>query len=251
MGAIMRLNKAIAILAVVFPFLFPVVSLGAEYQSAKGFRFEYPDGWIQASASDQQAVKDQTAKLLGRTIDFSIVEVMIYNPGTKPTQNVNVIVTQGESPLDEQGRARAESALKDQFSRAGIYPAGFESHLIRMGNYDAISSTWSAKYGQTDMQQWQVTFSGGGRTYIFTCSAGPHDFAILLPAFNQIINSVQFSNEAITPQRSYAALFRIASEVGSIGFLAVVVVILALVFGRGKRISNTTSPITGQQWNNE
>ncbi len=184
---------SILLLALLTLIYCPALSLGAEYRSSKGYRLTYPDTWKILTKEQQQTVQDRASQML-KNIDLSSVDVMVYHPNTAPLQNINVVVTMGGMVANETSVQEVQSNLGNRLSASGITVENLESHLTRVGKYDAVFASWVAGgpvFGGQKMSQQQYYISDGSHTYIVTCTAGEGSAAEVKPTFDSILNSFQ------------------------------------------------------------
>ena len=185
-----RLAATLAILLALLSI--PARVRAAQFQSPKGYAFSYPDDWRIASSADQQAVSDAVQKLL-KTVDFTKIDVMIFDPQSNPIRSINVIAVPGPLPTDSSALSQMESGIRQQFSNAGISVTSFDCKFAHFGNYDGITATWDAVYGAVTMHQQEFIVGTGNQSFVITCSAGSGDFPAAQPVFNQMINGFQFT----------------------------------------------------------
>jgi hypothetical protein len=230
----MPIQRAITLLAAVSFLLIPAKTFGTPYQSAQGFRFDYPDAWLIANKQQQQAV-GEAAQKMAKGVDFSRVEVLIYNPQSMPIQNVNVVVASGQLPPGDEGAAQVQSALQQQFSASGVNVRNLACKYQKLGNYDSISSTWVMSVGPVVMHQQQLMIGGEIHNFVITCSAGPDNFAAAQPAFNQIINSFHIDEAPAKPKSWWSSLSPAASGAIIGGGVAMALGLVRSLSKAGKR----------------
>ena len=230
-------RRAIIVLAIVFPLLIPAGSIAGVFRSAQGYHISYPDNWQIATESDQHSV-EEAAKHFGGQLDFTSQDVIIYNPHADPIPNVNVGVVAETMKASQESLSTVLSGIRQQLASVGATSTDLDGKLIRVGNYDALSSTWTAHYGPKDLHQWQVVIPSGDVAFVITCSASTANYAEAQQGFTQIVNSFTIPVEAaLSPEpsgESAPGLSPAVRNIFIIGILGILVIAVGLRFVRVK-----------------
>lgn len=168
-----------------------------EYSSPEGYSFTYPDGWTAASKHDvdmnSASLPKEFKNWVAKTnVDLNQLSVVLVHIGHEQfAENLNVVVVPQELPMNENSVTELTGVLEQQYRTMGIAPKQLQGRLQEVGKNKAIVFTYEAQLpgiGFPVMQK-QVYFSGGGKSYIVTCSASTRTFANTLPTFDAILAS--------------------------------------------------------------
>jgi hypothetical protein len=177
------------------------------YRSEKGFQITYPSGWQVATAEVRTAASEAATRLLAN-IDFSKIDVMIYDPTTDPTRNLNVVVSPDVVPVNQSSLDDYRNGIMQQLSGAGLSPEGLDVKLGKVGSYDAIIATWTADAPSLGrMWQEQFVVPGGSHTFIVTCTSEAGSSAVAGPIFEIAMATFQIDQE---PTRSISEMWETA-----------------------------------------
>ena len=177
------------------------------YHSEKGYQITYPSGWQVATAEVRTAAGEAATKLLAN-IDFSKIDVMIYDPTTDPTRNLNVVVSPDVVSVNQTTLDDYRNGLTQQLSGAGLSPDGLDVKLGKVGSYDAIIATWTADAPSMGrMWQEQFIIPGGSHTFIVTCTSEAGSSPVAGPIFASAMATFQIDQE---PTRSISEVWETA-----------------------------------------
>jgi hypothetical protein len=177
------------------------------YHSEKGFQITYPSGWQVATAEVRTAATEGASKLLAN-IDFSKVDVLIYDPTTDPTRNLNVVVSPDIVPVNQSSLDDYRNGITQQLSGAGLSPEDIDVKLGKVGSYDAIIATWTADAPSIGrMWQEQFIIPGGSHTFIVTCTSEAGSSPVAGPIFASAMASFKIDQE---PTRSISEMWETA-----------------------------------------
>jgi hypothetical protein len=176
-----------------------------KFTSPEGFSLNVPEGWQVLTKEQSQAVSDE---MKARTkFNPTRMAAMVYSP-TDPRVNVNVIVLMGAVPMDNDAAQGYAQMLKDQSAQAGVALERFSVNPHMYGPNSALLADYDMDFTNSTgpnkdlgkVHQWQVVFSGAGKTYVVTCTAGAGTFPVVAPVFDRILNSLSYSGStAPTP----------------------------------------------------
>ncbi|HEY6330552.1 MAG TPA: hypothetical protein VI756_14535 [Blastocatellia bacterium] len=233
-------RESILVLAIVLLVSIPSDTRAGTYQSLTGFQINYPDGWLLATESDQKSV-EEASRQFGTQMDFSSLDVMVYDPRSNPIENVNVAVLPEAMKADQDSLSTAQASIRQQLAAVGATTNDLEGQLMRFGNYDAVSATWTARYGSKDLHQWYVLIPVGAQAFVFTCSAGTSNFANAQPFFSQILNSFSMTDVAGAPlsapqppAESSSGMSPLLRNIVIFGILGLLLVVVSVKFIRAK-----------------
>ncbi len=164
------------------------------FSSASGFSFDYPDGWVVATKEQRQAVRERYKAVFEKMgdVDLGKMAVLVFNPENDGfAENVNVVVSAGRMPVNEDSRRKLEQAFSEQLGRAGLTPIDLRSEIVTFGRRKAISTRWimAGLVPGVVLRQWQVAIPGRNQTYAVTASASTTTFPQYEPRFRSIFAS--------------------------------------------------------------
>lgn len=172
---------------------------GGEYRDPKGFSFSYPGGWYVVSSAKQLMEEgplppEVKAWVQRSNVDFNSVSVAVVRGGQADfADNLNVVVSNGELPATERSVKALQTELPAQYAAVGAKLGPVTARLGSPGNADAITVEYEATFPGigAPLRQRQVYFAGGGKTFIFTCTAPSVSFAQSAPEFDRMLKSVR------------------------------------------------------------
>lgn len=190
-----------------------------DYSDPSGYSLRYPDGWQlinkqnlgNLDATVPQETRDWVAK---NGASFNSVALIILRSGRADfSENVNLVVTDGEIPLTDgsvrEVSRRLKEALKVTDLNARVGTAGTRAAII--ADYSVALPGMAIP-----LRQRQVSIPGGGKTYLFTCTALPDTFDANSAAFDAITGS--FNGPAATsPAGGGQGIVAGALKTGGIG----------------------------------
>jgi hypothetical protein len=202
---------AIALIAAIAPTASPQAAPSTTepnvYHSEKGFRITYPADWQVATAEIRTAASEAASKLVDN-VDFSKIDVLIYDPTTDPTRNLNVVVSPDVVPVNQSSLDDYRTGVTQQLSGAGLSPEGLDAKLGKVGSYDAIIATWTAEVPNMGrMWQEQFLIPGAGHTFIVTCTSEAGSSPVAGPIFESAMATFQIDQE---PTRSISEVWETA-----------------------------------------
>jgi hypothetical protein len=172
------------------------------FTSPEGFSLNVPEGWQVLTKEQSQAVSDE---MKARTkFNPTRMAAMIYSP-TDPRVNVNVIVLMGAVPMDNDAAQGYAQMLKDQSAQASVTLENFSVNPHMYGPNSALLADYDMDFTNSTgpnkdlgkVHQWQVVFSGAGKTYVVTCTAGAGAFPVVAPVFDRILNSLSYAGSTL------------------------------------------------------
>jgi len=190
-----------ALAAVLLILVFPLKSLGTEFSSLQGYQLDYPAGWQIMTRDQEDQVSAEGAKFF-KNVDFSHIDVVIYNPQTFPLQSVNVVVIPGSESIDLQKLSDVRSQTLNMLGSAGIGVESFNCSIVHVGDNNAILSSWIATVPFSNtliapkMREQQYLISGKYDTYVITCTSETGHDAQVAPLFADIVDSFQIKANA-------------------------------------------------------
>lgn len=169
---------------------------GAADYAASGLALAYPDGWVLATQADSKLLQGSPSPMrrLFTGLDFRHISLCVARPPEDEfCDNVNLVIESEEVALTEETRVRANSELPLMYAPYHISPTGLAVKLETIGANRTLSARWDIVIpgDSRPLTQWQVHIPGGGKTYVFTCSAPQARFARVEPAFRTILASVK------------------------------------------------------------
>ncbi|MCU0917830.1 MAG: hypothetical protein MUC88_25195 [Planctomycetes bacterium] len=146
------------------------------FSSPQGFSFDYPAGWIVATEETRAAVMEEARPILEKlgNVDFRTVAAMVFDPCDDGfIENVNVIITPGRLPINEESRRKLSQVTAQQLRNSGIGAADERTEIVTFDERRAISThrTVTGLVPGVTVRQWQIVLPGRNRTYTVTASA--------------------------------------------------------------------------------
>jgi hypothetical protein len=168
----------------------------AKFTSLRGFSLNYPDGWVIATKEEQRQLAAQFQSVFEKlgAVDLDRMAVVVFNPQDDEfIESINVVVSPGRMPLDQNTEIELAHHLVTQFTEMGLAPSLLGTERITFGNHEAFSIRWELADpgGHGRLRQWQVAIPGRNQTYIVTCSAAASEYDRFAPLFSQTINSME------------------------------------------------------------
>ncbi len=166
------------------------------FNSTQGFSFEYPQKWVVATKEQQIAASSELKsafKQLG-DINFDRIAAVVFNPADDGfIESVNVVITQGSIPVNEDSRQKHIQAVTEQLRNAGVKVTDIKSELTRFGEHQALSlqQTLNDPSGNGLIRQWQIAMPGRNQTYIITATARVENFPTYEASFKKIFESFE------------------------------------------------------------
>lgn len=176
-------------------FLLAVVCVASagQYTDPTGFSFTYPDGWVSISKLSQAALPQELKGWMSKNhIDLSKVSVVVAHPSQSDFyENLNVVVTAGDAPIDEDSCRQLRSVIPQQLRMLGVTIENVDAGVQQLGANKAIVVEFQSRMpGVTfPLRQCQFYMSSGGKTFIVTCTAKASTFSQFAPTFVQMAAS--------------------------------------------------------------
>ncbi|MBI5684128.1 MAG: HEAT repeat domain-containing protein [Verrucomicrobia bacterium] len=168
----------------------------AEFKSKQGFSFAYPAHWAIATKEQTRDIA-RVLKSVAPNIqqaDMNRVAVLVYDAASREfAESLNVVVSRGAMPINDQSREQYAAAVTDGYRRASGNVTDINVSVTQVAGRDAMTIRFLASWPQVNkfVRHWQVAVPAKCQTFIFTCSARDADWARLEPVFERMINSVQ------------------------------------------------------------
>jgi hypothetical protein len=166
------------------------------YSSPRGFSFDYPEPWVVAAQETQQAILDHYKPVLEKMgkVDFNRMAVLVFDPCDDGfVENLNVVVSRGRMPVNEESCRKLAQALAGQMQSGGLNPTNVRTQILVFGRRKVLSTHWTLAGlapGVT-LRQWQIAVPGANQTYIVTASATTATFPRYEARFRDIFASFQ------------------------------------------------------------
>ncbi|MBL9082486.1 MAG: hypothetical protein JNK76_11800 [Planctomycetales bacterium] len=174
----------------------PLVVAAGEHVDPSGYRFTYPDGWTAITKDIKHShgalPKEVSDWIEDNKVDLSKLSVVVIRNGEEEfLENMNVVVEKQQMPLDEKMLQELVSLLPQQYKSMGADVTIKKSAKTSYGPNDALMVEYTARLPGVPMllEQRQVFFTGGGKTFIVTCTGAGTNFVKYGPAFDKILAS--------------------------------------------------------------
>jgi hypothetical protein len=196
-----------------------------EHKDTSGFSLSAPNDWTLISKINQQNLPADTRQWLSKNrIDLNRLSVVLLRPGTGDfIENMNVVVENQAMPIDSNTIRKLLTEIPDQYRTLGVTLQDFRISTKKYGEHETIVLDYQTKSSLSPLQltQKQVFFSGGGKTFIVTCTATQNTMAQYVTAFEEILNKMQIpSATSVTVSQNgvntidYRASFFVSITVG-------------------------------------
>jgi len=172
------------------------VVLSSTFTSPQGFTLSYPSGWLVAS-------KDQSADLAAKVRPYldklgvnnlnRMAVIVIAADNTGANANLNIMVSPGTIPANEETKTQMRDMLKKMVSSTfGVTITDMQSALESYAGRQTIAFRYHFIIKGKDVSQLQVYISNGDKTYIATCSCLRSAMPRYEPTFKLMLNSLRF-----------------------------------------------------------
>src|SRR5262245_24212297 len=172
---------------------------GGQHTDPSGYAFKYPDGWFLIAnlreglrnAPLPPEIKNWIAR---NKVDMSQVSALLVRQGDEAfLENLNVVVNPGEMPLTSSTARSYVRGLTEQYRSMGISVESQDARLREIGGKKAIVGEFVVRMPMISfpIQQKQVCFAGGGKTYIVTCTGRASTFDRYAGTFDYILSSFE------------------------------------------------------------
>jgi hypothetical protein len=194
--------KSLPILISLFLLAIPVEAQPNRFSSAQGFSFEYPGGWVVLTKEQQHILVNEYKTVLGKLgdINFDTMAVVVFSPQNDDyPENLNVVVTPGSIPVNEDSRQKHAQILPEQMRDAGLTVADIVGEITKFGNREALSLRMTVNHPSMggSIRQWQVAMPGRNQTYIITASASAASFQASEEIFKRTFESFEVDGGSI------------------------------------------------------
>ena len=169
------------------------------YADPSGFSFTYPDGWIPVNRAAMGNVNDVLPPevknwVAKNNVNLNQLPVMLIREGHEEfLENLNVVIHPQQIPVDESTVKKLTGIVGQQYTAIGGKVTDVQGSVQKMSSRDVIVMEYQARLPGNPflLRQRQVSFPGGGKTYIVTCTAKADTFAKFQPAFDSVLASFQ------------------------------------------------------------
>jgi hypothetical protein len=172
---------------------------GGEHHDPTGFSLVYPDGWF-AITNIRDVTKAESmpagirAWLDKHPVDLGKARLLVVRDGEDDfLENVNVVMVDQQQPANDSSLKTLLKMLPQQFSSLGLKVEDLQGRIQKLGANEAIVFDYRFVLPgtETKLRQTQAHIPGGGKTYIFTCTAKADSFAAAAGTFDTILASVK------------------------------------------------------------
>jgi hypothetical protein len=168
---------------------------GGEFSDASGYSFTYPDDWIAvtnpAKNFNQGLLPLEIQNWLNKNkvgLD-RISMVLVHNEQGGSLENLNVVVDRQQIQVNDDAVRKLLEMQTQQYRSLGATVEKAEGSLRKLHSNTAIVLDYETKLPGVPfpLRQRQVSFPGGGNTYIVTCTARADAFAKHFQTFETIL----------------------------------------------------------------
>jgi len=152
----------------------PSLAFADRYESARGYAFDVPDGWLIADADFRGDAAQEAMRIFNnlRDADFRKMDVVIFDPQKDGfADNINVVVHNERVPVKEKIREQLGRGMLDNYVSLGFQPKAFTSEIRIVGENKCMIFTFNAEAGEVSIWMRQYIISGKEVAYIVTCTA--------------------------------------------------------------------------------
>jgi hypothetical protein len=164
-----------------------------EYNDPSGFSFTYPEGWLPTSSMNKGELPPEVRGwFLKNNVDFNRVSVFLVRVAQADfVETMNVVVQQQEMAIEEVSVKKLLDMMSQQFRSMGIKIEGAKGETKKFGTNQAIVIEFQSKLPAVPfpLRQRQTLFSGGGKTFVVTCTSKDDTFETYAPTFDKILTS--------------------------------------------------------------
>ncbi len=185
--------KGKVFIAVVLALHLGMTAFAREYNDPSGFSFTYPEGWVPLNKMNLAADKlppELNAWIARNNVNLDQINVSLVRQGRADfLESLNVVVIPQELSISEKSLKEYTSGILAKYRDMGVNISNVDSQLQTVGENEAIVMGFQSTLPAIPfkLQQRQVCFSGGGKTFIVTCTAKADTFANYAPTFDSIL----------------------------------------------------------------
>ncbi len=221
-----------SILIVIFSFFSLIATAHcSEYSDPSGYSFSYPEGWY--AAGKLTGMSEKLPRELGdwiakNNVDLDKISVVLLRAGRGDfLENMNVVVLPQEISINDKTMKELSDEIPQQYHNMGASIAKLESSLQKIGENNAMELNYESHLPGVPypLRQRQAYFSGGGKSYIVTCTGKADAFEKYSPVFDNILSSFKVPPSSSTGFKGDRILI-----------LAIVGGVLGLIFGIIKKV---------------
>ena len=162
-----------------------------EYADPTGFSLPIPEGWVAVTTTNLNGLEPDLRRWIETNkIDLSKIKVFLTpTPVTDFAENINVAVSPKAFPINERSTKEFAAAFPEQGKKMGVEVTILRAELQQIAGRTASVVEFETRmpFVPETMRQRQVTFSGGGKTYLVTCAAKLSDAERCGPVFDAIL----------------------------------------------------------------
>jgi hypothetical protein len=171
-----------------------------------GYSFTYPDDWIvedPVTILDQSnlppAIQEWNRK--NNMILKKVSMILIRNGKEEFLENLNVTVSEGQMPMNNDAANKALDVVREQFRSMGATFNKSSGHVGQLGANNVVILEYQATFPGLDvpLKLRQVCFAGGGKTFVVTCTAREDTFDAHSQTFDKIVASFKVPNTSSAP----------------------------------------------------
>jgi hypothetical protein len=168
-----------------------------EFKSKQGFSFEYPASWAVATKEQTRGVGKvlKTVAPNLKHVDLNRIDVLVYNAASQEfAESLNVVVTRGAIPINEETRNKYAGMVTDGYRQAGASLFDVKTSVAHVAGTNALTIRFLAAWPRVQrivIRHWQTSVPGKRKTFIVTCSARDGDWTRLEPVFERMVNSLR------------------------------------------------------------
>lgn len=193
------------------------VALAEWHRNWEGFAMESPPGWSVVSKVNAQQINSQARDWAAKSkLDFNKISVVFVRPvAGNFADNMNVVVEPQQLPINGDSARQLLDLLPTQFALVGYKSSNFRVSTRKYGGLETLVIEFDSQppLMKEKLKQKQVYFSGHGKTYIVTCSSLAERFTQIEPLFDQSLDTMKLTNEAVTQGKTPLPQLPVMSEI--------------------------------------
>jgi hypothetical protein len=166
-----------------------------EFKSEAGVSFQYPDDWVAVTQLNQSELRPEVQEYLrSNPIDFTQMHVMVLRVTTGEfAENINLVIAPTQIPVSQAVFDQHKARVPGEYEKVGMKASNLTGAMVTIADRPAMVFTCDAEmpYGGDSLRQRQVLVPGGGKTFVFTCTAPQSTFDKYSGTFDQILGSLK------------------------------------------------------------
>jgi hypothetical protein len=192
---LMRLMTVACVCAVAWVVTSGPFAHAGEFKSDAGVSFHYPDGWVAITQLNLSELPQEVQEhVRSNQIDLSQLHVLVVRVTTGEfAENINLIIAPQQVPVTQTVFDQHKARIPGEYEKVGMSASNLSGAMVAIADHPAMVFTCDAEmpFGGEPLRQRQVLIPGGGKTFVFTCTATQSSYDKYSGTFDQILGSLK------------------------------------------------------------